>query len=362
MIEIFRYRIPFVRPFDMAGQSLHEREGIVLRYQAGNNQIFSEIAPLPGFSRESLDQATRGLAKVLQDVRIKLKSDTCLNDWSDWLRGALLPASVRFGLDALYRQSQASRLGVPLHRYLNPNSHDTIATNAVVGILPPAELEARTVELVQAGYTTIKYKVHDPSEYLSSWLGIRTQFPELNMRFDANASWDSVHGRKWARQLEALRPQYLEQPFAVGSERETADLQLEVAYPIAYDESARDLSSVMSILERSSSSVIILKPMLLGSVEEMADIIAKIRENGAKFTITTLIESGVGRRLTAAVASAYGEPGTVHGLGTGALFTEDVLADEPAPAGTYRIGSGILSADAPNETINMKLLTKLELD
>lgn len=362
MIEIFRYRIPFVRSFEMAGQSLHEREGIVLKYTEAGHHIFSEIAPLPGFSSESLDEAIRDLARVLHDVRVQIDSSASLHDWSDWLRGAGLASSIRFGLDTLYRQTQAARLGVPFHRYLNPNSHDMIATNAVVGILPPTELEARTVELVQAGFTTIKYKVHDPSECLSSWVGIRSQFPELNMRFDANASWDSTHGHTWAKHLEAVRPQYLEQPFAVGSERETADLQLDISYPIAYDESARDLSSVMSILERSSNPVIILKPMLLGSVDEMAGIIAKIREYGAKFTITTLIESGIGRRLTAALASAFGDPGIAHGLGTGALFLEDVLADDPAPAGTYRIGSDILSSGNSYERIHINLLTKLELD
>lgn len=361
MIEVFRYRIPFVRPFEMAGQSLNEREGIVLRFQDGDVDIYSEIAPLPGFSPESLDDAIDSLKHVLGEATTHIVSDTSTNIWNQWLQDASLPASVRFGLDTMYHQQRAARSKVVLQRYLNPDASDIVGCNAVVGILPAADLESRTVELVHSGYKTIKFKVQDPSDYLSTWKAIRSQFPDLSMRFDANGSWSPDVGLIWAKLLEAVNPEYLEQPYPPSMDQDMARLQQDVEYPIAYDESSRDLLSVKSILETAQRPVIILKPMLLGSVTEIAEIITMIRERGAKFTITTLIESGIGRRLTAMLTAAYGNPGTDHGLGTGLLFSEDVVPDLPTPAGSFSIESGIPKAGTVDLNVNMKLLTKLEL-
>lgn len=362
MIETYRYRIPFIRPFEMAGQSLHEREGLVLRFREGDVDVFSEIAPLPGFSSESLNDAIASLKMILAGAKKHIASETASDEWNNWLRDADLPASVRFGLDTLHRQVRAAKSGVAFHRYLNPDAPDMVGCNTVVGILPPAELESRTVELVHSGYKAIKFKVQDPTNYMSAWEGIRSQYLDLSMRFDANGSWTPEMGSKWAKMLEDVNPDYLEQPYPPGMEQDMVKLQQDVGYPIAYDESARDLNSVMSILDAVKRPVIILKPMLLGSVSELADIITEIRDAGAKFTVTTLIESGVGRRITAMLASAYGDPGTDHGLGTGLLFSEDVVPDLPAPAGSFSIESGIPKTGAVDLNVNMELLTKLELD
>jgi O-succinylbenzoate synthase len=96
--------------------------------------------------------------------------------------------------------------------------------------------------------------------------------------------------------------------------------------------------------------VIILKPMLLGSIHEMSEIIDEISSHGSKFTITTLIESGIGRNMVASIAAAFATHTVDNGLGTGSLFAEDILMDLSIQKGRFVIDPN------PSSRINSTLL------
>ncbi len=330
------------------------REGLIVRYQDGLCEIFSEIAPLPGFSIESTDDVQSVAFGLIDVVDTHLKTPD-LAAWNVWVKDEPLPPSVRFGLDALMRQRVAAIKGTPLHVSLNPKSEGSIGTNAVLGIIPPDDLEVQTDKLVRDGYRTIKYKVGNPEPYIEAWMRIRVRHPHLHMRFDANGSWQTDSANQWIKLLEPIRPEYVEQPIEAGCEPAMAELQRTVNFPIAYDESARDLASVLSILKMSPRSVIILKPMLLGSISELKEIIGAISSEGSIFTITTLIESGIARNMVASVAAAYSDSSVDHGLGTGSLFAEDVLED-------YNMGLGTFVIDPnPARRINRTLLESFRI-
>lgn len=326
MISLFRYRIPFKQPFQLAGTRLLEREGFIIRYETDSLDVYSEIAPLPDFSPESTDAVLNTLFGNINEIELHLKTPDS-DSWYDWLHGSSFPPSIRFGLDVLRQQSTADKSSIALHTLLNPHAGTRLGTNAVLGILPSDELVRQTDRLVTDGYRTVKFKVADPETNVEDWKHIRTKHPQLNMRFDANGSWPLDKASKWAKLLEPIGPDYLEQPLAVGLESQMASLQRDLSYPIAFDESARNIDSVRSILAESRESVLILKPMLIGSIRELSDIITEIRTAGSAFTITTLLESGIGRNTVASLASAFSAHDIDHGLGTGSLFAEDILAD-----------------------------------
>ncbi len=336
MISLYRYRLPFRQPFALAGMELAERDGIIVRFMDGDLDLISEIAPLPGFSLETTDDAIEVVKGLINEIDAHLKTPHATT-WNAWLNGSSLPPSVRFGLDVLMRQRVAALSGTPFHVHLNPNAGHSIGTNAVLGIISPEELESKSEQLVAQGYRTIKYKVGDPEPYFDTWQRIRDRHPRLNMRFDANGSWQFGEAVRWTKQMEPIRPEYLEQPLAVGNESYMAELQHAISFHIAFDESARDLESVRSILNMSPRSVIILKPMLLGSIAELVDIMSSITSQGSSFTITTLIESGIGRNIVATVAAAYANPDIDHGLGTGSLYADDILADLNIEDGRFQI-------------------------
>jgi o-succinylbenzoate synthase len=336
MISLFRYRIPFIQPFKLAGSTIQDREGIIVRYGTDTMDVYSEIAPLIGFSEESTYETLEILISRIDEIDLHLK-DPNTDSWYDWMHGCSFHPSIRFGLDILRLRSFATKTGTALHTSLNPKASDRVGTNAVLGVLPSNELIRQSDQLVKYGYRTVKYKISNPETNIEAWERLRAQYPHLNMRFDANGSWPIEEADKWAKLLERVGPEYLEQPLAVGLESRMASLQRELSYPLAFDESARNIESVRSILAESPESVLILKPMLIGTVRELTDIITEIKAARSAFTITTLLESGIGRNAVATLATAFANTDVDHGLGTGSLFAKDILVDKNIIQGFFDV-------------------------
>ena len=85
-LALYRYQLPFTQPLTFHGKVEVAREGLLVRIGDG----WGEIAPLPGFSRESLAEAqTESLACLAQLARGQTMAPR-------------LP-SVQFGLDCARR-------------------------------------------------------------------------------------------------------------------------------------------------------------------------------------------------------------------------------------------------------------------
>ncbi|MGN1393071.1 MAG: hypothetical protein ACI4V7_03305 [Succinivibrionaceae bacterium] len=62
MYSVYYYKIPFIKPIKLRGGILHYREGLILQKE----QMYSEIAPLPFFSKETLDDSKKDLFLFLK--------------------------------------------------------------------------------------------------------------------------------------------------------------------------------------------------------------------------------------------------------------------------------------------------------
>ena len=75
-ITLYRYQLPLSQPIQFHEQQLTVREGLLLKWGSS----WGEIAPLPGFSRETLAEAQAEAAKKHGFVtgilsRLKKKND-----------------------------------------------------------------------------------------------------------------------------------------------------------------------------------------------------------------------------------------------------------------------------------------------
>jgi len=54
MFKVYKYSFPFSQPFKTGAGTLNKREGLIIQYAEKGSEFLSEIAPLPGFSIETI--------------------------------------------------------------------------------------------------------------------------------------------------------------------------------------------------------------------------------------------------------------------------------------------------------------------
>ena len=68
--RLFRYRLPLAEPLTLAGRVIHEREGVLIRVDSDSGASgWGDVAPLPAFSRESIEDAEAEIASLAKRLR-----------------------------------------------------------------------------------------------------------------------------------------------------------------------------------------------------------------------------------------------------------------------------------------------------
>lgn len=303
MIARFRYRLDLRAPLRLADKSYTHRDGLLLRYGFGDGPFaWADASPLPGFSKETLEDVLHARMSDIPDH---------------------LP-SLRFAVDSL-RQFPT----------LPTDTLPYVPVNALIGSSTPEEMMIRAEAAILAGYRTLKVKIgrsfQDEIAFLESFVD---RHPQIRLRLDANASLSLPEAIGWLPRLAGFDPEYLEQPVA-----DTDDLMAlarSSPVPIAADESVRSHAEAERLLKDGAVRVLILKPMMIGWWSDTLAILEDAYRRDVACVITSSLESGVGRRITAAFTARYAPLGHAHGLATGALFDRDVLAEpDPIRNGAY---------------------------
>ena len=205
-----------------------------------------------------------------------------------------------------------------------------ISVNATV----PA-VSADRVEAVLArfpGCRTAKVKVADPGQQLSDDIervrAVRTALgPEGRVRIDANAAWNVDEAERALHALTEFDLEYAEQPCA--SVAELAELRARVKYmgiPIAADESIRKADDPIAVARAGAADLIVVKAQPLGGIRRALDVVA---EAGLPAVVSSALDTAVGLSQGTALAASLPQLDYDCGLGTGALFTQDVADLSP---------------------------------
>lgn len=187
-----------------------KREGLILESDLG----WGEIAPLPGFSSETLEEAR---AEILA-----------------WLQSGHKPTlpSVRFGLSCALQPFSLKPLRIPL-----------CALNAP-----------------RPGFSTLKLKLKDSTveQAVAQARALKDQF---RLRIDCNRAWSLEHALAFASHFKPDDFEYLEEPVGSG----LVEFSRRTGFPIAADESLRD----GSYKQVPTVKAAIVKPMLMGGVPKL---------------------------------------------------------------------------------------------
>jgi len=309
------YSLPLHAGVVLRGQRLQQRVGLVVRLEQDHLMGEGEIAPLPGFSRETLAQAAEAALPLLRRWVAGASILASLDPSAGVKVSHAIPASVAFGLSCALAEledrlpTQASYLSVPL---CNGDSGEFFRRLAA---LPETRLAK-----VKVGLTDGKAESRMVNDLLAA-------LPGLHLRLDANRSWTAAAAAGFAAGLEpshGKRIDFIEEPCATRAE--SLAFARDTGITIAWDETVRE----PDFYPRPEPGVaaIIIKPTLTGSLARCEGLIEAARRAGLTSVISSSIESSLGLTQLARLAH-WLTPGVTPGLDTLSALGAQLLRTWP---------------------------------
>lgn len=349
MLNLLKYRIPFKRPFRISGNEFSTREGIIMVFSDGEVEAYGEVAPLPGFSTESLQQV---------ETVLKMNREHLDNSISQGHAGEVLNVlnqvhqfpSLSFGLDTLLHDYEAKKAGKSLVQFLFGENYHAVNCNATLPILSTEETLEKAGELIQLGYKTLKLKVGaDFTKEFHTLKSLRQQFPELILRIDANQAWTEVEAEDHLTELEPLQIEYCEQPVPAKDISALARLKHKSSIPIAADESIRNKNNITEVCEQQTADILILKPNMIGTFKDIFVTNELVNTHYIEAVFTTSLETSISLAAIAALAAGLSRQKRAQGLATVGLLQNN-LTDS-----NWLSNSRIECTDAPGLGISLHL-------
>ncbi|MBR9903395.1 MAG: o-succinylbenzoate synthase [Gammaproteobacteria bacterium] len=292
-LALYRYSLPLRQPLMFKGNRLASREGLLVSI----NGQWGEIAPLPGFSTETLAEA-------------QAESLACLNAIKRGEKAAPTLPSVQFGFDCAQRlwpvNLPASLSPYPLLQGAPAElmlSLDTILTGW--GALPPPRLKLKVA----------RYAMEEELALIEQ---LAAQLPTTKLILDANGGWTREDARRFCERLPLAQIDYLEEPCAAFAD--TIAVADATGVAIALDET---LSRREEWHCHPQLIALVIKPTLIGSLSDCAALVQRARTGNLRVVISSSFESDLGLGLLARLASEWA-PNEPPGLDTGHWLTERV--------------------------------------
>lgn len=333
-INLWRYRLPLKRPLRVGDFDLDHRSGLLLEWrQFPDRSVWSEIAPLPGFSQESLDTCIAECRRFFASHSIQcpdtrpnrpipqspagaalareLAAEMPETTTTDEIRKALdhqsspLSPSVLFALESGLLQLTETLPSPPFPRVCQL-------------ILPGTSIDAAA--LIIANCVKLKVGRDNPeTERNELQRLIETLPPAVRFRVDANRAWTREQTIAFCSGLDPARIEYLEEPLRPGLSYTGWAEQMPI--PFAWDETLREQPD--ADLDTPGLRTVVLKPMLTG-LSRTRTLVEQARARGLQVVLSGAFESNLSLDLYARLAAWWSLEGP-HGLDTFRSFGMSLL-------------------------------------
>lgn len=269
---LYHLDVPLVQPFETASGRVTMRTVGLVSITRDGVSGWGEASPYPGQDEPFDDVLSAARAGCLtQTLAAAIGEAACDLDARE--RGETLTAGLG---------TTTQELPISLAIGMDTASHDALEI------------------AVASGVTRVKVKVMP--QRTDHVVKIRRRFPELSIGVDANASFDASN---W-NELLALADsniEYVEQPFSSLDCPEVDELA-ESGLLVFADESVRSQATADEALNTPGVGGVVVKPGRLGW-KGSVDVVALARSAGKKWRASGLLETGIGRAYTEALASLH---------------------------------------------------------
>ena len=322
------------RPLKTSHGEIAMRSSIMLRVNVpGREDVvgLGEASPLPGWSKESYEEVLEQVAE-LPEVLPRFSSTTpeALDAWLD--EQGVSSTSLRFGLGAALIDLEAQLRGESWGAVLGHGIHSEISVALLCSDIETARTE------YSAGVRTFKIKAGMnlglETELLKALLGLGE---DIRIRIDVNEGWSLEEALSawdtWRFAWPSI--DFIEEPLKPDS-KSGWEVLGQAGVPLAFDESVRNRDDLEALIRRGLSGVVVLKPSLIGTPNEVLSLIKVATGSHLKVMVSNLIETSV-TRLYCAYLASFISPSLAAGLGTGGLFQEDCGALPLEPGAVIRL-------------------------
>ncbi len=341
-VEIIKHTLDF--RFD-AGTSrgvMTSKDVFFLKlYDQDNSGIFGigECSPLAGLSPDLNGDLPTALNNCVNSI--SSISNLHAEDIND-----IIPArypALRFALETaiLDLKNGGKRI---LYENDFTKSKKGIPINGLVWMGDKELMLSRLESKIDEGFDCIKIKVGaiNFDDELALIKNIRDRFSsdQITIRLDANGAFHPDEAIRILDKYSKYEIHSIEQPIMAGNWKAMENICCQSPIPVAVDE---ELIGIVEKKERADllqsikPAYIILKPTLLGGLQQTKEWIELVSEKSVGWWITSALESNIGLNAIAQFTANYPVE-LPQGLGTGKLFHNNI----PSP---LSIRNGFLHYD-----------------
>ncbi|NER30589.1 MAG: o-succinylbenzoate synthase [Symploca sp. SIO1C4] len=308
--DFYSYRRRFKYPLSTSHGDWYVRKGIILRLSDENGQVgWGEIAPIPWFGSESLEQAL--------DFCRQLNGEITLSNIDNI--PSILPA-CQFGLESAWE----SVIAHPYLSYLCPSTPLTYSFLLPTG---KAALEAWQIAWNQ-GHRTLKWKIGVANiEYELKLFEQLTQVlpPSVKLRLDSNGGLSRQETHQWLQVADSSGiVEFLEQPLPPEKFKAMLEMSHQYSTPIALDESVATLDKLESCYQQGWRGIVVIKPSIAGSPKRLRQLCQQW-EIDAVFS--SALETLIGTKAALKLAGELSKCDRAVGFGVNQYFDQDFNID-----------------------------------
>ena len=290
--KFFPYQRKFKIPLETHHGPWSVREGIILKLIKNEQQIgWGEIAPLPWFGSETLEQAL----DFCQSIGSRLTKEL-IDEIPD-----KLPA-CQFGFESALKNVSSQKpilnLDLPAHKYsyLLPTGKKALDHLSKINMNDEKLLGDRE-------NLTYKWKIGVQSftQEISIFEQLVEQLPlNSRLRLDANGGLNLETAQRWLSFTDQIRQiEFIEQPLSPAQFSELLTLSENFKTAIALDESVANLKQLKECYELGWRGIYVIKAAIMGSPRQLEKF---CRNHAIDAVFSSVFETSIGQQAVLALA------------------------------------------------------------
>lgn len=352
--------MPMVRSLDtsFAQQGEFLRPAILVEVQTQNGAVgWGEVAMTawtPGYSYETVFTALHILRDYLIPNLMKNPSLNLDEKW-EWLHRVRGHPFAKHGLISAILTAMAAEQNSSLAQFLQElagalSRKERVETGISLGIQKTIDATLESIEKpVSEGYRRVKLKI------MRGWdvemvRQVRQAFPDIVLMVDANSDY-TLADAETLKQFDELNLLMIEQPLGYDDIYQHSLLQPQLKTPLCLDESLYSLGHVQLMHQLGAGKIVNLKPSRVGGLLEAIKIHNFCHQNQIPVWVGGMLETGVGRAVSLALASLPGVTLPCDLSATDKYYAPDI-ADPPFMLDSVTSTVGVPSSAGVGVTVN----------